>query len=670
MEWLAADATMRRVRLTSDARLAFGLLLLSVAALGTFLFVGFRPLRSRALRSPAAEPAPVAPLAGTTFGDATDAIGLGGWRHELQHGVRSILDAVAPGIGLLDLDQDSDLDLVLLTGSAAPTGVAILLNQLVPSGKAHFVDATAACGITWRGAAQGVCAGDVDADGDVDLYVTALGGNLLLKSELIEQGELSFRDVTADAGVAGGRWHWQQTDPKRPPTARAGAPPPTLPPEQELPEFSTGCTFGDLDADGDLDLYVANYVSYFEARWALSGADEAEREARREPARFKPQIFESQDDRLFLNEGADAADEDGAGDLLFRDVSRAAGVDDDDGRGMGALFVRVDGDDYPDLYVANDASDNVFFHNVAAAPGDRNGLRRRFADTTVEFGLNDPNSGMGIARGDADGDADLDLLTTNWRFQSASLFLFRREERVRDDGSRSLEPFFDERGDAAGLGGATSPFVGWGCVFFDYDNDGDEDIFVGNGFTSPRQSPLACLPEKPLLFQNLGAGRFADVTASAGNALLRTYSARGVVSGDVDQDGDLDLLLAQNHGPVVYLENRLPSDGRPSLTVAVRIGALRAPEAVPGEPPARTPIRGDAVNALVVVDVGGKKLVRELVSGGSYLSQGPFEAHFGLGRLPRADELRVQWPTPRARKLPPETNVPAGRVVVETPRER
>ena len=664
MERPAAVATMRRVRLTSDARLAFGLLLLSVCALGTFLFVGFRPLRSRALRSPAAESAPVAPLAGTTFGDATDAIGLGGWRHELQHGVRSILDAVAPGIGLLDLDQDGDLDLVLLTGSAAPTGVAILLNQLVPSGKAHFIDATAACGIEWRGAAQGVCAGDVDADGDVDLYLTALGGNLLLKNELIEQGELTFSDDTADAGVAGGRWHWLQVDPLLPPTARAGAPPPTLPPEQELPEFSTGCTFGDLDADGDLDLYVANYLSYFEARWALRGADEAEREERREPARFKPQIFESQDDRLFLNES------DSAGDLLFRDVSRAAGVDDDDGRGMGALFVRVDSDDYPDLYVANDASDNVFFHNVAAAPDDRFGLRRRFADTTVEFGLNDPNSGMGIARGDADGDADLDLLTTNWRFQSASLFLFRREERVRDDGSRSLEPFFDERGDAAGLGGATSPFVGWGCVFFDYDNDGDEDIFVGNGFTSPRQSPLACLPEKPLLFQNLGAGRFADVTASAGPALLRTYSARGVVAGDVDQDGDLDLLLAQNHGPVVYLENRLPLDGRSSLTVAVRIGALRAPEVVPGEPAASPLIRGDAANTLVVVDVGGKKLVRELVSGGSYLSQGPFEAHFGLGNLPRADELRVLWPTPRARKLPPETNVPAGRVAVETRRER
>ncbi len=657
---------MRRVRFTSDARLAFGLLLLSVLALGAFLFVGFQPLRSRALRSPAAEPPSVAPLAGTEFVDATDAIGLSGFGHQLESGVRSIADAVAPGLGLLDLDQDGDLDLVLLTGTSGATGVAILRNELVPSGAAHFVDVTAAVGISWRGAAQGICAGDVDADGDVDLFVTAYGPNLLLRNELNQEGELLFSDVTSDAGVAGGRWHWLQTDTLHPPTARPG-PPPALPGNdttlREVPEFSTGCTFGDYDADGDLDLYVANYLSYFEARWALRGADESQREDRLEPARYKPQVFESQDDRLYLNDGE-------ADDVLFRDISRSAGVDDDEGRGLGAVFVRVDGDDYPDLYVANDASDNVFFHNVDVGRDDPQRIRRRFADTTVEFGLNDPNSGMGIARGDADGDADLDLLTTNWRFQSASLFLFRREERARDDGSRSLEPFFDERGDAAGLGGATSPFVGWGCVFLDFDNDGDEDIFVGNGFTSPRQDALACSPEKALLFLNLGAGRFADVTASAGSALMRTFSARGVVCGDVDQDGDLDLLIAQNQGPVVYLENHLPANGNQSLAVSVRIGALRPPEVAPATEPPPPLVRGDAVNVQVIVDVGGRKLVRELVSGGSYLSQGPFEAHFGLGRLPRADELRLQWPTPRARKVAPYLNVPAGRIQVETPQER
>ena len=655
---------MFRVRFASDARLAFGLLLLSMLALGAFLVVGFGPLPSRALRSPAADPPPTETMSPTEFVDATEDVGLAPWRHEVLHGVRSIADAVAPGIGLLDLDQDSDLDIVVLRGSAAPIGIAILRNELMPSGKVHFTDATAECGITWRGAAQGVCAGDVDADGDIDLFVTALGRNLLLRNRLIEDGDMAFEDATDESETGGTRWHWVETDVAKLPTTRAGAPTDALGVDwfdHEVPEFSTGATFGDLDADGDLDLYVANYLSYFEARHALTSGDERDRDERVEPPQFKPVTFEPQPDRLYVNEGG--VNEEASERLRFRDVTRDSRLDDQNGRGMGVVFLRIDGDDYPDLYVANDASTNVCMHNVAVAAGDPMRLKRRLEPAEGGFGLDDRRSGMGIARGDADGDADLDVLTTNWRKQSASLFLFRLDNRPQPDGTTLSVPYFDKKTSEAGLAEATSPFVGWGCVFFDCDNDGDQDLFIGNGSTSPRGGQVGCAPEKPLLFLNVGSGRFVNVSATAGAALARIYAARGVVAGDVDQDGDLDLLLAQNHGPVIYLENRLRTGAR-ALTIAVRIGALSRPLDCP--PDAPNEIRGDAANVHIYVDAGGRKQVAELLSGGSYLSQGPFEAHFGLGSLARANEVRVLWPTPRARKITLDPNPEAGRMQVET----
>jgi len=615
------------VRFAPDARLAIGLLASSAIALGAFVVVGFGPLPSRALRSPASESAPLPPEARTEFVDVTEAVGLAGFKHDVPDGVRSIRDAVAPGLGLLDLDDDGDLDLVLLGGPGAATGISIWANRLAERRELAFEDVTAAAGITWRGAAQGISAGDADADGDVDLFVTAIGGNVLLLNELSGKDELAFVEAADAAGVRGGRWHWAAgSDALGRPTTRAGPPPQDVGPDEpdhEVPEFSTGATFGDLDADGDLDLYVANYVCFFEKRHQMLLASERDRPERNEPFRFQPQTFEPQPDRLYLNVIED-------GELLFREVTRQARAIDAAGRGLGALFMLIDGDLFPDVYVANDASDNVFLHNVPAVRNDGSGLKRRFEDSTVRFGLNDPNSGMGIARGDADGDADLDLITTNWRFQSASLFLFRRDTTTAPDGTTRFEPSFDERGGPSGLGRATSQFVGWGCVFFDYDNDGDEDLFIGNGFTSPRVGALMCTPEKPLLFQNDGAGHFVDVTASAGAALGQAYAARGVVAGDLDQDGDLDLVVAQNNGPVALLENRLPENGNRSLSIAVRM----------------RPRRDDAVNVVVVANVGHRQGVQELVSGGSYLSQGPFEAHFGLGRQPRADLVRVTWPSP------------------------
>jgi hypothetical protein len=304
-------------------------------------------------------------------------------------------------------------------------------------------------------------------------------------------------------------------------------------------------------------------------------------------------------------------------------VTRETGVDDQKGRGLGVTFMLIDPDIYPDLYLVNDAGANVFMRNSAGPSG------RRFEVATSEFGLYDNRSGMGLARGDADADGDLDLLTTNFRRNGSSLFLYRLEVEGDEAGHDVRQVAkFEERGAAARIDRDTIPLVGWGCVFLDYDDDGDEDLFIGNGATSPREQQPQCAPERALLFKNRGDGVFDNVTASAGAALQASYAARGVVAGDLDRDGDLDLVIAQNNGPLVVLENRRPPGPDHALTVAPSFGKLR----------------GDAVNAVVVVESGHRRMIRELLSGSSYLCQEPFEAHFGLGRLPFADHVRVSWP--------------------------
>ena len=660
---------MAEVRTTIDSRLALSLLLLAVLALGAFVAVGFRPLSSRRLNVPDPRSAAAVALAGTEFVNVNEEWGLAGNRHDTVgkagSGVTSIADAIAPGVGLLDLDGDGDLDLVELNGPAARVGLTFWINQRKESGRTRFLDKTEELGVHWSGAAQGICAGDVDNDGDIDLFVTADGPNLLLQNQLVMKGArtdaLRFDDVSESAGIKGGRWHWVKG--VGAPKAAPGAPSPEEGAEREVPEFSAGATFGDFDGDGDLDLYVANYVAAFEARWAQESA--AEQADRPEKIQFQPKTFDGMPDRFYVNETIADMKSGADGGVRFREVTAEAGVNDQQGRGLTATFMRVEEKIYPDVYVVTDAGTNLFLHNVGAAaegeataipPANDGGnapLRRRLEDSTSEFGLADRRSGMGLARGDADADGDLDLLTTNWR-NPASLFLYREEPHMNlETKAETTACFFEERGVRARLADDTAPLIGWGCVFFDYDDDGDEDLFIGNGSTSPRDDqPDRCGLERVLLFKNRGDGIFDNVTASAGAALQLPYGARGVVSGDIDRDGDLDLVIAQNNGPLVALENRRPVNGNQSLTIA---------------PKSR--LRADAANFEVVVNVGQQRLVRELLSGSSYLSQEPFEAHFGLGRAKRADRVQVTWPWLEAPPPTVRVTVDAGLSVLEQGKE-
>jgi len=612
-------------RLSPDARLSLGLLCISLSALVLFLWFGFGPLPERHLLSGGSIDALRAHEAGTTFIDATETLGLSDFRHDTG-GLHSIEDAVAPGLGLLDLDHDGDLDLVLLGGSGNPVGVSIFENRRIPWDDVRFVDRTDASGIRWSGDAQGVCAGDVDGDGDIDLFITALGPNLLLRNLLVESGKpLVFEEATEEAGLEGGVYHSLRREdaaPDAPDPVYEGPPEPRVAAiAHEVPEFSTSASFGDFDLDGDLDLYVANYVSYRPIHHDVRDPD------RGEALPYLPRLYPAQRDRLYENVDRGR----------FRDVTEEMGLGGEADKGLGVMFARLDGNRYPDLIVANDVSPNRAWLNVADPSAIDPLPRRRFVEASIELGLHDTRSGMGIAHGDADDDGDLDLLITNWRDEPASLFLFS----LAPAGSR-FPVLFDEESQAFGIGEATDPLVGWGTVFFDYDNDGDSDCMVVNGGTSPATIDAPrCSQERALLFRNIG-GRFADVSLAAGEPFARSYAARGLVCGDIDLDSDLDVVFTQNNGGVVALLNLLERTGTSSaLSVSAQLHwELASGVAVR---------RGDAIGALVLVFMPDAIIrVQEIASGGSFLSQGPLSLHFGFGPHSTAQRVQIDWPLPQS----------------------
>ena len=365
---------------TRDARLSMGLVVLSLVALGAFLRIGFGPLRSTPILQPTEFSPGQKPKAGTRFYDVTAKVGLESFRHD-SGGLQSIVEAIAPGLGLLDLDDDGDSDLVLLGGSGWETGVSIFLNRFAEEGELRFEDVTAEVGIRWRGSAQGVCGGDYDGDGDVDLFITAWGDNLLLANERFtpggtNPGPLRFRDVTQHAGVLGGSYYLLAGNRGDPGRVVEGpvlfSSPENDEPPQDVPEFSTGATFGDFDLDGDLDLYVANYVSYHhELTPPQEGAG-----GEAALAEFDVENYPAQFDRIYANKG----------DGTFTELVRPPGLGMGPSRALGAAFLQlnfVSGqfDLFPDIYVANDGHVNTLLANTTAGPTGARGIEGEAPDS-------------------------------------------------------------------------------------------------------------------------------------------------------------------------------------------------------------------------------------------------------------------------------------------------
>lgn len=510
-----------------------------------------------------------------TFTDQTVAAGLK--TPIIAGGERSkryIIEANGTGVALLDYDNDGWLDLFLVNGSrveAAPLDATNRLYRNTRDGK--FTDVTAAAGVNHRGWGNGVCAGDYDNDGFTDLYVAYWGPNRLYRNT----GKGGFTDVAKSAGVAG--------------------------PDQE---WSSGCTFIDYDRDGKLDLFVTSYQQFDLAKAPLPGKG-ANCEWKGMPVFCGPRGLPFGRVSLYRN----------LGDGKFEDVTMKSKVGEAQGfYAFTAIAADLTGDGWPDLYVASDSTPSLLFRN------EKNGT---FTEIGTEAGVafNEhgfEQGGMGIAVGDYNGDGKLDLLKTNFAGDHPNLY-------------RGLgQGIFEDSVIQAGLG--VNPFyVAWGVGFADLDNDGWPDIFQVNGHVYPELEKEYRNPR--LVYRNLGNGRFEDVSDRSGAAISAKYSSRGAAFGDLDNDGDIDVLIMNMNEPPALLRNDSKSSNH---WLRLRLEGTKS--------------NRSAIGALVTVSVGARRLVQTVLSQSSFVSQNDLRLHFGLGEAAKVDAIEVRWPNGAIQKFP------------------
>ena len=547
--------------------------------------------------------ASAAAVPGVGYVDATRASGLSSFRHVSGGAAKDyIVEVTGSGVALWDYDGDGWLDVYLVNGStlAAQRGrepapsAALLRNNRDGS----FRDVTAAAGVGNGRWGQGVCAGDYDNDGRPDLYVANFGRSRLFRN----QGQGKFDDVAERAGVAVDGW-------------------------------STGCAFGDYDRDGRLDLFVAGYVALDldnlppapstamarggtvaegdtpkgQGMGAAYSAGMAFCEYRGQPVMCGPRGLKGAPDHLFRNNG----------DGTFTDVSAAAGVADAAGfYGLGVAFVDLDDDGRLDLFVANDSTPNSVYRNR----GDGTFEDVSYASGAALNEAGQEQAHMGVAVGDYDNDGRVDLHVTNFADDYNVLY--------HNDG----KGLFTDVSFPAGVGRTSLPFLGWGTDFLDYDNDGWTDLFVANGHVYPMVDRFewnTSYRQRPLLFRNV-KGRFVELGASAGDGFLAPRGLRGSATGDLDNDGDIDIVANGFDEEPLLLRN--DGGARAGHWLQVRLV---------GDPAQKTP--RDGIGSVVFCTAGGQRQRGEVASGRGHLSQSDLRVHFGLGTATRVEKLEVRW---------------------------
>ena len=482
-----------------------------------------------------------------------------------------ILESACGGVALFDYDGDGLLDIYLVTGAELTPG-----RERVPHRNAlyrnlggwKFEDVSKRAGVDLAAWGSGACAGDFDGDGRLDLYVTNWGPNALFRN----RGDGTFEEVAARAGVAAGGW-------------------------------STGCAFFDADADGDLDLYVARYV---ETTW-----DSVVRAMRTLQWRDGPHIMvgpvglPGESDLFFEN----------VGNGRFVEATAAHGLSDlSKAYGFGVVTTDYDDDGFVDVFVANDSKPNFLYHNLGNGRFDSVGL----AAGVAVNGDGRAQAGMGADAGDYDGDSRIDLVLTTFAHDRNALY-------HNVDGRH-----FEDASTSAGIAGPTFARMGWGTAFFDADLDGKLDLFFANGHMFSDIDKFPALGEtyrqKNQLLLNLGT-RFRDVSERAGAGLQIAGVGRGLAVGDLDNDGDLDLVVTNMDDVPTLLENRQATKHH---WVAVRAVAAAG--------------NRFAIGAKVTISGGGTKQIREIRSGGSFLSQNDLRAYFGLGDYAGPVDVEIRMP--------------------------
>ena len=513
-------------------------------------------------------------------------------------------EIMAPGVGLLDYDNDGDLDVYVVQGqllgsSALPgKGPAKTMDQALftPQGELRdrlfrndlavaadgsrslrFTDVTAASGIDQRSYGMGLASGDFDNDGWVDIYRTGLDGSSLLRNN----GDGTFADVTPRAGVAN----------------RGG--------------WGVSAAFVDYDRDGWLDLYVGNYLIY-----SIAGDIDCLSVTGR-PDYCPPNSYRAQPDKLYRNRG----------DGTFEDVTTRALTGGADGPALGVATADFDGDGWLDIYVGNDGEANQLWMN------QKNGTFRdmAFVNGAAVNGAGNAEASMGIDAGDFDNDGDEDLFVTNWQAQMNILYL------------NAGGGVFEDRKAASGLGSPSLARTGFATAWFDFDNDSWLDLLAVNGSVATIEAQVRSGDPFPLkmrsqIYRNLGNGRFEDVSPQAGRIFSAEQVGRGSAFGDIDNDGDPDVVVGNAAGPLWLLLNQVGNRQHwLGLRLAGRVGSDPAS-------PGRSGLR-DLIGARVeIMRQGAPPLWRRARSDGSYASANDPRVLVGLGDSAAPVGVKVQWP--------------------------
>ena len=495
-----------------------------------------------------------------------------------EHNNKYLLETTGCGVAFYDYDNDGWLDIFLVNGTRLqgfPAGSEPTSQLFRNNRDGTFTDVTLKAGVAHSGWGQGCCVGDYDNDGWDDLFVTYFGKNVLYHNN----GDGTFTDVSQKSGVAGNGKRW-----------------------------NTGCAFVDYDRDGRLDLFVANYIDL-----DLKTAPVPESG----PCLYKsvmvacgPPGLQGGKNILYHNNG----------DGTFTDVSQAVGILGGNGTyGLGVLTADFDNDGWPDIYVADDSTASALYQNK----------KGKFQDIAIEAGCalspdGKPQAGMGVSAGDYDMDGNLDIVKTNFAGDTPSLY--------HNLGGAS----FEDTTFTAGLGAHTQ-FLGWGCGFFDMDNDGWPDILICNGHVYPEVEQLkteAGYAQRKLLYQNLHNGHFADVSFQAGPGISDPSPSRGAAFGDFDNDGDIDVVVncVNDYPQLLRCDSKLAHHWIKVRTMGTKsnrsgIGArLTCVTHIPGESKPH-------------------RQIDEVRSGGGYFSQNDLRVHFGLGKAEQVSLLEIRWPS-------------------------
>lgn len=513
-----------------------------------------------------------------TFTDITKSAGI----HFIHfYGQRSIQlpEDMGSGAAWIDYDQDGYDDLLVINEAGPLTMSPVQVNKSPAhsklfhnNGNGTFTDVTKKAGINFLGCGMGVAVGDIDNDGYPDIFITAFGKNVFYHNN----GNGTFTDESTKTRLV------------------------------EKMGFWTGASFADYDKDGYLDLYVCGYVKYSQLNTHLL----SRRNNSEQPADINPLSFPPERNLLYHNNR----------NGTFTEVAFPAGVADPSGKSLSASWCDFNNDGWPDLYVANDVSDNALYLNN----GDGT-----FSEGSHLAHVADYRGAMGLAVGDWDNNGNMDLFVTHWLAEENGFYT----NKLNTISKSSIYPSslkFQDEAEKYGLGQISLDYVGWGTSFFDYDNDTRLDLFVVNGSTNQwEDNPENLIPMNNLLFWNEGSENgFGDVTSVSGQSLSYKNVGRGAAFGDYDNDGDVDVFIVNNCGEGVLLRN---DGGNKNNWLELKLIGTKSNRSAFGT---KIRIVSDSVSQ-----------IREVNNQSSYLSQNSLTQHLGLAKFKKIDTLIIQWPS-------------------------